>query len=72
MSKRSLMKHQRRALHFINQHKGRAGIFMECGTGKTLVGIRYALKHLPTLIICRRDDFSTWKDELILECIYYA
>jgi len=62
--KKTLKKYQRRALHFINRHKGCAGVFMDCGTGKTLVAIRYAMKFLPALIVCRRDDFLTWETEL--------
>lgn len=66
--KRPLDKHQRRAIHFITRHGGQAGVFMDCGTGKTLVGIRYAEHgYFPALIICRRDDFLTWKLELFAE-----
>lgn len=65
--KRKLLKYQRKALHFINQHNGQAGIFLPCGVGKTLIGIRYSMKYLPCLIICRRDDYFTFKDELFLD-----
>ena len=60
------MKHQRTALCKLGELKGQMGLFMAPGTGKTLVVIRYIQKHIlyPTLIICRRDDFQTWKDEL--------
>jgi SNF2 family DNA or RNA helicase len=65
MMRRTLMKHQREALRFVRQHGGRAGLFMAPGTGKTLVGIRSAIG--PALVICRRDDFLTWNDELGME-----
>lgn len=63
------MPQQTEAFRFIKAHKGQAGLFMACGTGKTLVAIRYAKKHLPALIICRRDDYLTWEQELELEGI---
>lgn len=66
--KRPLDKHQRRAIHFITCHGGQAGVFMDCGTGKTLVGIRYTEHgYFPGLVVCRRDDFLTWKLELFAE-----
>lgn len=61
---RKPMLQQTEALRFLEAHRGQAGLFMACGTGKTLVAIRYGKKHLPALILCRRDDFMTWRDEL--------
>lgn len=61
---RKPMPQQTEALRFIKAHEGQAGLFMACGTGKTLVAIRYGKRHLPALILCRRDDFMTWKQEL--------
>lgn len=61
------MPHQRTALQFLRNHKGLGVLFMACGVGKTLVAIRYARQHLPALVICRRDDFLTWRQELALE-----
>lgn len=70
-SPRHLKPHQRQALRFIRIRRGKAGIFMAPGTGKTLVAIRYAEERitdeLPALIICRRDDFLTWMIELTNE-----
>ncbi len=66
---RKLMPHQKEALNFLKTHRGQACLFLACGTGKTLVAIKYAQQHLPVLIICRRDDFLTWQQELTLENI---
>src|SRR5262249_12589287 len=59
---RKSMPHQNHALDFINAHHGSAGLFMRPGCGKTLVAIRAA--QTPALVICRRDDYLTWHDEL--------
>ena len=67
MDKRKLRRHQRFALRFINSKDGRAGLFLAPGTGKTITAIRYAIKHPPALIVCRRDDFLTWQIELTNE-----
>lgn len=61
------MPQQVEALKFVNSHGGRAGVFMAPGTGKTAVAIHYLLKHSPTLVICRCDDFLTWELELQAE-----
>ena len=63
---RRLDPHQRKAGLFIRKKSGCAGIFMAPGTGKTLVAIRYGrILEGKKLIICRRDDFLTWRNELI-------
>ena len=66
---RHLMPHQQAALQFLEQHNGQAALFLDCGTGKTLVAIHYVMQHnlLPALVICRRDDYYTWQQELALE-----
>jgi SNF2 family DNA or RNA helicase len=50
----------------VNQLEYKPGLFLPCGTGKTLTAIRYVVKHhlLPALVICRRDDMLTWTTEL--------
>ena len=71
--KRPLDKHQRRGIHFITRHNGQAGVFCDCGTGKTLIAIRYIEQgYFPAIIICRRDDFLTWKTELEDEGYYHC
>jgi hypothetical protein len=67
MKRRRMEPHQRMAIKFLREHKGKSGLFMACGTMKTLVAIRYASVHLPCLVICRRDDFFTWEGELSME-----
>lgn len=68
MTGRRLRPHQRRALAFIESRGGHAGLFMAPGTGKTLTAIRWAHGCPgPTLVICRRDDFLTWRKELYAE-----
>lgn len=69
MKRREFMPHQQIGYDLLREHHGQYGVFMAPGTGKTLVVIRYAHDHrfLPALIICRRDDFLTWYDELTSE-----
>jgi SNF2 family DNA or RNA helicase len=62
---RKLDPHQITAKRFIANHNGVCGLFMAPGTGKTIVDIRTA--PTPRLIICRRDDFLTWEQELLAE-----
>ena len=66
---RVFMRHQRKAYNLLVKHKGQFGLFLAPGTGKTLVAIRYTadFKLFPALLICRRDDFLTWEDELSQE-----
>jgi len=63
---RVFMPHQTKAYNLLIKHKGQFGLFLAPGTGKTLVAIRYATDFdlFPALLICRRDDFLTWEDEL--------
>ena len=63
---RELMRHQSWAL---DQLSSRPGLFLPPGTGKTLIAIRYIKRNklLPALIVCRRDDFLTWRLELELD-----
>lgn len=69
-----LMKHQRRALHFLRRRKpvgrGRGALFMDPGTGKTLVAIRFVKPQHRTLLILRRDDFLTWRQQLMGDGVY--
>jgi len=64
---RKFMPHQVKAMAFLKKLNGCAGLYMACGTGKTLVVARYARFRMPALIICRRDDYFTWQKELALE-----
>lgn len=69
---RKLMDHQKKAIEFIKTKQGKAGLFLAIGTGKTLTAIRYAQEevlpsYMPKLVVCRRDDFLTWEQELRLE-----
>jgi len=65
------MPHQQKALDFLHERNGQAALFLACGTGKTLIAIRFILEHnlLPALILCRRDDYYTWQQELASEGI---
>lgn len=56
-----LRQDQKQALAFVRERK-QVGLFMAPGVGKTIVAIRAS--KLPALVICRRDDFLTWKIEL--------
>lgn len=61
---RKLDYHQRLARGFLSRKKGKAGLFLAPGTGKTATAINYAQCHSPRLVICRRDDFLTWQLQL--------
>lgn len=63
-TRRMLMRHQIKASLFAKRRRYSAGIFMAPGTGKTITAIRLASPYPPALILCRRDDFKTWRDEL--------
>lgn len=66
------MKHQRFGLRFARQHDYQAIFAWDPGTGKTSPAIRIAQKiGAPILIICRRDDFLTWRLELEAEGEHY-
>lgn len=65
--RRELMPHQRKTIQHIDACGGKACIWLAPGTGKTLTAIRWAEKRKPILVICRRDDFLTWLDELAKE-----
>lgn len=59
---KTFMPKQREMAQFIRDHNGSALLAAAPGTGKTLVGIRIA--RLPCLVICRRDDYLTWRLQL--------
>lgn len=64
---RPLKPYQREALSLIVQRRGQAGMFLAPGTGKTIVAIRYAKRLKRVLVVCRRDDYMTWVNELQAE-----
>lgn len=71
-TQRPLMNHQKEAIRILQKLKGRCGLFMAPGTGKTLTLIRFVQPerrraYFPALIICRRDDYLTWEQELLAE-----
>lgn len=62
---RSLHTYQKQADEFLQRSNDLGILGMVPGTGKTIVAIRRALEHDgPKLVICRRDDFLTWRIEL--------
>lgn len=64
----TLRPYQEHALRFIDQQLQRTpgcGVFMDPGTGKTIVAIRAFGPLNRVLIVCRRDDYLTWRLELI-------
>jgi SNF2 family DNA or RNA helicase len=66
--RRALMKHQRQMKQFARSHTHRVGFFCAPGTGKTMPSIQLALeKPPPYLVLCRRDDYLTWRLELQME-----
>ncbi len=73
MTIRPLKRHQQKAIVLAKKawrsvRKLQFGLFMAPGVGKTIIAIRLA-KRLPAprLVLCRRDDFLTWKNELVAE-----
>jgi len=66
VKRRVFMPHQVNAYNLLKKHNGQFGLFLSPGTGKTLVAIRYITdcRLFPALLILRRDDYLTWKDEL--------
>lgn len=66
MTRKRLRPHQRRALRFARERGDRVGLFMAPGTGKTVTAIRWAGPG-PVLVVCRRDDYLTWRKELYEE-----
>jgi len=69
---RPLDKLQSNAVRFAHDFKYLFGLFMDAGAGKTLTTIRLIApvrrkQFLPALIFCRRDDYLTWKLELMRE-----
>ena len=66
---RPLKQHQNTAKDMIHRLLGKCGLFMAPGTGKTLTAIRYVVEvgEFPVIVMCRRDDFLTWRTELMAE-----
>jgi SNF2 family DNA or RNA helicase len=66
--RRQLMRHQRLGLRFLRLLRYQGILAFAPGTGKTIVAIRAMQKtEVPRLIICRRDDYLTWRLELEAE-----
>lgn len=64
MSRKTLKPYQNEALNLIVKLQGKAGLFMAPGTGKTVVAIQYGSRFKRVLVVCRREDFLTWQEEL--------
>lgn len=62
-----LLKVQQEALAFGKQEKC-WGFFGEPGIGKSLAALAWLVecKALPAIILCRKDDLSTWTGEILL------
>lgn len=64
MTKSILWPHQRKALRFIRSRKGKAGLFMEMGTGKTRVGLAAVAACRRVLVVSPVSVCSVWADEI--------
>lgn len=63
----SLYPYQERAVKFLQHRDGRAGLWMEMGTGKTRVALTYAEReHFHrVLIVCPISVSSVWEQEIV-------
>lgn len=59
----SLMHHQYQALDFTT-NRSRAMLALDMGLGKTVIGIAYALLHLPALIVCPASLVDSWMEHI--------
>jgi len=59
----SLRLYQQTALGFAN-HRPRTLLALDCGLGKTHIGIAYLLQHLPAMVICPASLKASWHEHL--------
>lgn len=57
--KGDLHPYQREAFQFANM-KNRVMLALDMGLGKTVIGVTYALTHLPALVVCPANVINSW------------
>lgn len=62
----SLFPYQQRALELVQRRNGRAGLFLEMGTGKTRVALTYCQEEgfKKILVVCPISVAGVWEDEV--------
>ena len=60
----SLRPYQQVALGFA-LHRPRTMLALDCGLGKTHVGIAYMLLHLPALVVCPASLIASWHEHIL-------
>lgn len=60
----TLRSYQQRALGFAN-HRLRTMLALDCGLGKTHIGLAYSAMHLPALVICPASLQSNWHEHIL-------
>ncbi len=60
-----LRPHQRTALEFALDRE-RAMLALDCGLGKTHIGIAYMLSFLPALVVCPASLKASWKEHILM------
>ena len=60
-----LRPHQRTALGFALDRE-RAMLALDCGLGKTHIGIAYMLSFLPALVVCPASLKASWKEHILM------
>jgi SNF2 family DNA or RNA helicase len=61
----TLRPYQCEALGFAH-HRSRTMLALDCGLGKTLIGIAYMLSHLPAIVICPASLQASWHEHIAL------
>lgn len=59
----TLRPYQQRALGFA-EHRERTMLALDCGLGKTHIGICYMLRRLPAVVVCPASLIRSWRDHL--------
>jgi SWI/SNF-related matrix-associated actin-dependent regulator 1 of chromatin subfamily A len=60
----SLHSYQKKALGFA-LHRPRTMLALDCGLGKTHVGMAYMLLHLPAMVVCPASLKASWEEHIL-------
>ena len=60
----TLRPYQQRALGFA-LHRPRTMLALDCGLGKTHIGMCYMLMHLPAVVVCPASLISSWQEHIL-------
>lgn len=62
-----LRPYQERALGFA-EHRMRTLLALDCGLGKTHIGLAYGLLHLPAVVVCPASLKGSWEEHILSYC----